>query len=624
MADSESVKPVSKERIAISPSLALVTDATQVPPESALVDRRTLQMCVPAVILGLIAGVVAQILIALIALFTNIAFFGRLSLAESSPADAVDNLGWLVVIIPVIGAVIVGLMARYGSKAIRGHGIPEAMEQVLTNESRIPARIVFLKPLSAAVSIGTGGPFGAEGPIIATGGALGSVVGQFLSTTAAERKTLLAAGAAAGMAATFGSPISAVLLAIELLLFEYRPRSIIPVALAATAATGMRMFFEGMEPAFAMSNLAQPSGLALVAYVLLGAIMGVAAVIITRIVYAIEDTFERLPIHWMWWPAIGAVAVGICGYFAPNTLGVGYYNISDLLSNKLTMSAIAFLCVMKFISWSIALGSGTSGGTLAPLFTIGGALGSLIGTGVATLVPTLGISANIAALVGMAAIFAGASRAMLASAVFAFETTLQPLGILPLLGGCAAAYLVSSLLMNNSIMTEKIARRGVATPGEYLADVLDQVFVRDVASRQVVSLRAGDSLATVRHWVASGSDEALHQGFPVVNDEGTLVGVVTRRQFLDPVLADETKIADLLGPLVKYVYDDCTVRQAADHMANHHIGRLPVVRREGKQELIGMITRSDILSVFQRRLGDHKRQAPSIRLPGRSKLGESV
>lgn len=613
MTDSESVNRTSQERIAISPSLALVTDASQVPPPSALVDRRTLQICIPAIVLGLIAGIVAQVLIALIGLFTNLSFFGRFSFTESSPAPAVDNLGLFVVIIPIIGAVIVGLMARYGSKAIRGHGIPEAMEQVLTNESRIPARIVFLKPLSAAVSIGTGGPFGAEGPIIATGGALGSVVGQFLSTTAAERKTLLAAGAAAGMSATFGSPISAVLLAIELLLFEYRPRSIIPVAMAATAATGMRMFFVGIEPAFAMSNLTTPTGLALAAYVLLGGLMGVAAVLITRIVYAIEDAFEQLPIHWMWWPAIGAIAVGLCGYFAPNTLGVGYYNISNLLSNQLTVTAIAFLCAMKFISWSIALGSGTSGGTLAPLFTIGGALGSLIGSGVATLFPALGISTNMAALVGMAALFAGASRALLASAVFAFETTLQPLGILPLLGGCAAAYLVSSLLMNNSIMTEKIARRGVSTPSEYLADVLDQVFVRDVASENVVTLRSSDKLTNVRQWLSSGVTEASHQGFPVIDDAGTLMGVVTQKQFLDPGLNDETTIRDLVGPLVKYVYDDCTVRQAADHMVNHHIGRLPVVRRGDKQELIGIITRSDILSVFQRRLGDHTIQAPSIR-----------
>lgn len=619
MADRPSANSTAPDGLAISPSLNIVTEAAQVPVQHAVVDGRALLLCLLAVVLGLSAGLIAQMLIALIALITNLAFFGRWSFVDVSPGAAVGTLGLFIIAIPVVGALLVGLLARYGSKAIRGHGIPEAMEQVLTNESRIPARVTLLKPLSAAVSIGTGGPFGAEGPIIATGGALGSVVGQIISTTAAERKTLLAAGAGAGMAATFGSPISAVLLAIELLLFEYRPRSIIPVALAATVATGMRMWFTGMEPAFAMSNLDQPSGWALAIYIVLGGLMGLAAVAVTRTVYAIEDAFERLPVHWMWWPAIGAIAVGVCGYFAPDTLGVGYYNISNLLSNKLAASAIAFLLVMKFISWSIALGSGTSGGTLAPLFTIGGGLGALFGMAIISMAPGLGVDARIAALVGMASIFAGASRAMLASAVFAFETTLQPFGMLPLLGGCAAAYLVASLLMSNSIMTEKIARRGIRTPAEYMADVLDQVLVRDIAARDVVSLSAQDTVARVRQWAAQNTSEAAHRGFPILDEHGTLVGVVTRRKLFDPSVGEETRLAELIGPLLKFVYDDCTVRQAADHMANHNIGRLPVMRRGDKPELIGIITRSDILSVFQRRTNAHQVQAPSIRFSKRSK-----
>lgn len=624
MADRKSANPTAPDGLAISPTLNLLVEAAQAPAHTALIDRRALRLCLPAILLGLAAAFVAQILIALIALITNLAFFARWSLVETAPAAAVDNLGWFVLFIPVAGALVIGLMARYGSKAIRGHGIPEAMEQVLTNESRIQARITVLKPLSAAVSIGTGGPFGAEGPIIATGGALGSVVGQLIHTTVAERKTLLAAGAAAGMAATFGSPISAVLLAVELLLFEYRPRSIIPVALASTAATGTRMFFEGMAPVFAMTNLQQPSGSALAVYILLGGVMGLAAVIVTRATYWIEDCFERLPIHWMWWPPLGAIAVGVCGYFAPDTLGVGYYNISNLLSNKLTVSAIAFLCAMKFLSWSIALGSGTSGGTLAPLFTIGGGLGAILGAGIANVAPGLGVDTRIAALVGMASLFSGASRAMLASAIFAFETTLQPFGMLPLLGGCAAAYLISSLLMRNSIMTEKIARRGIRAPEEYLADVLDQVLVRDVASKKVVSLRSHETVAQFRHWASTHAKEASHQGFPVLNENGVLIGVVTARHLFSPEVGEETSIGELIGPLLKFVYDDCTVRQAADHMANHNIGRLPVVSRKGKSEVVGMITRSDILSVFQRRVSDDQIQSPRILFPKRSRVPKTT
>lgn len=616
MTQEKPAQSVTTEGLTVSPSLDLVLESAHAPPQYALMDRRVLQICGLAIALGIAAAFVAQTLIALIALITNLAFFGRWSLAEAAPAEAVAHLGWLVVPIPVVGALIVGLMARYGSKAIRGHGIPEAMEQVLTNESRIPARVTFLKPLSSAIAIGTGGPFGAEGPIIATGGALGSVLGQAIHTTAGERKTLLAAGAAAGMAATFGSPVSAVLLAIELLLFEFRPRSIIPVALAAAAATGVRMAFEGMAPVFAMTDLGQPTGAALTFYLLLGAAMGLAAVAVTKITYAIEDGFEKLPIHWMWWPALGAVAVGVIGYFAPDTLGVGYYNIRAMLSHELTASAILVLCGMKFLSWSIALGSGTSGGTLAPLFTIGGGLGAVAGMGVAWLAPNLGVDPRIAALVGMAAIFAGASRAMLASAVFAFETTLQPVGLLPLLGGCAAAYLVASLLMRNSIMTEKIARRGIRTPEEYLADTLNQVLVRDVASRGVVALQGNEQVEAVRAWLVSGAGGASHQGFPVLDERGVLTGVLTRRDLLDPAAPGQARVADLVRRSPKYVYDDCTVRQAADHMVNHGIGRLPVVKRDRPQEVIGIITRSDILSVFQRRMREAQLQAPTIRMLG--------
>jgi len=599
------------EGLTLSPALDLVTEAAQVPPQMVLLDRRVLVICLMALLLGVLSAFIAQGLMALIGLITNLCYFGEFSFHLRAPAEAIPRLGYWSIPIPIIGALVIGLMARFGSKAIRGHGIPEAMEQVLTNESRIPARITFLKPISSAISIGTGGPFGAEGPIIATGGALGSVFGQFVRTTTDERKTLLSAGAAAGMAATFGSPVSAVLLAIELLLFEFRPRSIIPVALAAAAATGVRMAFEGMEPVFKMTPLTQPSGAALAVYVLLGGIMGLISVIVTKLVYAIEDGFESLPVHWMWWPALGAAVVGVVGCFAPDTLGVGYYNISDILSFKLTFSAMAFLCVMKFISWSIALGSGTSGGTLAPLFTIGGAIGAMLGIGIAQLIPFAGIDPRIAALVGMAAIFSGASRAMLASAVFAFETTLQPFGMLPLLGGCAASYLISSLMMRNSIMTEKIARRGIRTPGEYVADALDQVFVTAVATRTVHTIHADQTVGAVRAWLATEQGMS-HQGYPVLNSYDVLVGVVTRRNLADPTLSENCKIAEILRQPVRFVYDDCTVRQAANHMVNHRIGRLPVVSRERPHQLVGIITRSDILSVFQRGVSASQLQPPTI------------
>jgi len=434
------------------------------------VNKRIVYLSIQAVFNAVIIGLLAKVLVALIMLVTNIAFFGRLSFQPASPVA--NQLGWLVVIIPVAGSLVVGVMARFGSKAIRGHGIPEAMEKIIMEDSKIPPAITFLKPLSAAISIGTGGPFGAEGPIIATGGAFGSLTGQLMHISPAERKIILTAGACAGMSAIFGSPLAAVLLAIELLLFEFSPRSIIPVALASITGAGMHLLFFESAPVFMMASIPVPGIGALGIYILLGFLIGIIAALVSKSVYAVEDLFEKLPVHWMWWPAIGAIAVGVTGYFAPFTMGVGYDNIQQLLTGSLPLSMLLALCFLKYISWVIALGSGTSGGTLAPLFTIGGALGALLGMAALHYFPSLQINIATAALIGMAAMFAGASRAFLTSVVFALETTGQLNGLLPLMGACAAAYLVSFFLMKGSIMTEKIQRRGVQTPDSYEPDIL--------------------------------------------------------------------------------------------------------------------------------------------------------
>jgi CIC family chloride channel protein len=603
--------------LTISPSLDLVSQSTQAPPDVTAIDRRVVTICLEAAVLGVVAAFVAKVLIQLIDFITNLAYFHRSSFESASPAD--NTLGMWAIGVPIVGGLIVGFMARYGSKAIRGHGIPEAMEGVLTKESRIPARLTFLKPLSAAISIGTGGPFGAEGPIIATGGALGSLFGQLTRTTPSERKTLLAAGAAAGMAGTFGCPVSAVLLAIELLLFEFRARSIIPVALASVAAAGVRLLLFGHDPIFAMSNLSAVPLTALVFYAVLGLVLGLVAAGINRLVYAIEDTFDRLPIHWMWWPAWGALAVGVIGYFCPDTLGVGYYNIRSILDDGLPIRIVCFLCLMKFLSWSISLGSGTSGGTLAPLLTIGAGFGNLLGAAAIGCLPFAGIDLRLAALVGMAATFAGASRAFLASAVFAFETTCQPHGLLPLLAGCAASYLVASLAGKHSIMTEKIARRGIRTPAEYLPDPLEQVTVDEIASKPAVTLYADDTVAKTRAWLASNAAGSRHQGFPIVDGRGVVIGVLTRRDFQPDSAADNQTLRELLMRTLKFVYDDCTVRQAADHMVNHNIGRLPVVLRDQPSRLIGIVTRSDILSAYRRRIKQDETQRPAIRVSRLSK-----
>lgn len=575
------------------------------PRDYEIADKRTVMISVVAIVIAIGAGLAAQFLTALIGLITNISFYNRVSTAFVDPAGAHEH--WLkLLIVPVTGALIVGLMARYGSSAIRGHGIPEVMENVLFGGSKISPRVLVLKPLSAAIAIGTGGPFGAEGPIIATGGALGSLAGQLIRITSDERKVLLASGAAAGMAATFGSPVSAVLLSVELLLFEYRARSLIPVALAAVTATGIRAIFHGTAPVFEMADVASPSGSALAVYALIGLIVGIVAAGITRATYAIEDAFEILGekfyIHWMWWPMIGALVVGIVGIFEPRALGVGYANIDGVLSGTLAGKALLFLVIFKFIAWSVYLGSGTSGGTMAPLFTIGGAIGALLGVMIATALPSLGVDHRVAGLVGMAAMFAGASHALLTSVVMAFETTRQPLGLLPLLAGCTVGYLVSILLVRNSIMTEKLARRGTSLRLEYSVDHLAHVLVRDAATRDVVKLTDSANLDEVRAWVNSGAGDTTHQGFPVVNDAGLLVGVVTRRDILDPNQPGTAKVRDVIRRPPVVVYDDSSLRDAADHMVTEEVGRLPVVTRDASLTVVGIISRSDLLSAHRPRL----------------------
>ena len=565
-----------------------------------------------AIINAIVIGLIAKVLVALISLITNLSFYGKLSLEESSPAQ--HSLGLFVIVVPIIGALIVGIMARFGSAAIRGHGIPEAMEQVLVNESKIKPAITFLKPVSAAISIGTGGPFGSEGPIIATGGAFGSFIGQIRRVTANERKILLAAGATAGMSAIFGTPIAAVLLAIELLLFEFSPRSIIPVALACATGAAMHFVLFGTEPVFAMPYIDEPTSIAVVTYVILGTLIGVAAVAVSKSVYIIEELFEKLPIHWMWWPAIGAVAVGVVGYFAPNTLGVGYSNISYLLTGDVSLRIVLSLCFLKFLSWSFSLGSGTSGGTLAPLLTIGGALGGLLGMLTMYLFPGSEVNMATCALIGMAAMFAGASRALLTSILFALETTMQPHGMLPLLGACTAAYFVSFFLMKGSIMTEKIQRRGILTPDSYEPDILQRMNVDSVMNTAPHVISVDNTVKEVREWIKDrSSEQALITAFIIVDEGQQLKGIVSRKDIFNKEYDDAAPIVELAAPTTHYIYPENRLSLAVDIMSKQALDMLPVIEHETKK-VAGSLTHQEIFTAYSNRRHEQETTGRSISL----------
>ncbi|MBD2770091.1 chloride channel protein [Hymenobacter sp. BT664] len=602
--------PLPQTGIPLAPSLEPTLADTPAPRRRVPAKRRLVRIALLAVLVAVAVSLVARLLVYLINLVTNLVFHGEVSMAYHSPAD--NHLGLWVVLLPALGGLVVSLMAFYGSKAIRGHGIPEAMEQILTNQSRIKPVIMFLKPLSAAVSIGTGGPFGAEGPIIATGGALGSTLGQLLSITPHERKVLLAAGATAGMSAIFGTPIAAVFLAIELLLFEFSPRSLLPVALACiTGAAGHHVLFES-GPVFEMPALAAPSNAALAAYSAIGLVIGLVSVGVTKLVYLIEDSFEKLPLHWAWWPALGGLAVGGIGYVAPHTLGVGYENITSILSGTAPLNLLLALCFLKFASWAIALGSGTSGGTLAPLLTIGGAAGALLGLAVRHVFPASDIVLPLAALVGMAAMFAGASRALLTSLVFAVESTGQAQALLPLLGACTGAYLVSFLLMGNTIMTEKIARRGVKTPVDYEPDLLDKLPVSQVLQNRVAAISTDNTVQQVREWL---SREPAQAGAHLLalNPGGDFAGLVSTAALASYAADAQASISTLVQPRPSVLRLTDSLRTAAEHLARENVDALPVLTPGPRPVVAGIISCRDVLAAYHR-LDDHGRAVPIIQL----------
>src|ERR1700752_1952681 len=482
--------------------------------------------------IGLVAGAVAFLLYKLIGLFTNLFFYHRWDATFLSAR--MNHLGLWVIFIPVIGGLVVGIMARYGSDKIRGHGIPEAMEAVLVNRSRIEPKVAILKPISAAIAIGTGGPFGAEGPIIQTGGAIGSLVGRAFHTTAAERKVLLACGAAAGMSATFNTPIAGVILAIELLLFEFKSRSFIPLVIASTLATAVHMQLLGAGPMFQVGHVDFGIPHALPFYLLLGPLCGLAAVGLSKALYWVEDSFEKLPIDELWWPAIGALGLGIIGFFVPRVFGVGYDTIGDILNGQLAWKLLLIVMIAKFAALVISLGSGTSGGLLAPTFMWSAAMGGLFAMVANRAFPGAQLSAGAFALVAMGAVFGAASRATFSFIIFAFEITRDYNSVLPLMLVAVIADGFAMLFMpRSSIMTEKLARRGLRVHQDYEADVLAQAVVSETMEKNAPLISAGTRIGEVADRIARRDPAvARHEALLIVDAEGNLTGIVTRGDIL--------------------------------------------------------------------------------------------
>jgi CIC family chloride channel protein len=550
-------------------------------------DRRLLMLAAMALVVGSGGAGAAWVLIRLITLTTNLVWFGRFDVVSRS-LENLSPSAWMV-IAPVLGGLVIGLMARFGSEKIRGHGIPEAIEAILIGGSRMSPKVAVLKPISSAISIGTGGPFGAEGPIIMTGGAIGSLFAQFFHLSAAERKTLLVAGAAAGMTAIFGTPVAAVLLAVELLLFEWRPRSFIPVAVAAVTAAAWRPGLFDAGPLFPFS--ADPSlpwwGLLLCAG--LGVLAGLQSGLLTKLLYGLEDAFERLPLHWMWWPALGGLGVGLGGLVEPRALGVGYDVIRDLLTGHLLVQAVVTLLVVKALIWLVALSSGTSGGVLAPLLILGGAMGWLVGQ-------VLPGDPGFWALLGMAAMLGGTMRSPLTAVIFAIELTGDWRMLTPLLAACVTAYAVTVLLLKRSILTEKIARRGRHITREYGVDPYELVRVSEVMVQAVDTLPADLPIPEAVAVLQQGR----HQVYPIVEASGRLVGMASRADALawrvEGGLESQTLAERISDAALPVAHPDEVVARVVQLMLATGQGRIPVTD-PATGRLVGLLARKDLLRI---------------------------
>ncbi|HEY4678583.1 MAG TPA: chloride channel protein [Candidatus Angelobacter sp.] len=605
----------------ITPGKSLSAENPHIAPAGTLRDFTTTWRVLPitglALVIGVVSAYVAVALLKLISFFTNVFFFHRLSVAPVTPGAS--HLGAWVVAVPVIGGLIVGVMARFGSDKIRGHGIPEAIEAILLRGAKVEPKLAVLKPVSAAIAIGSGGPFGAEGPIIMTGGAFGSLIAQFFHLTSAERKTLLVAGAAAGMSATFAAPFASILLAVELLLFEWKPRSFIPVALASVTAEAARVHLLGAGPVFPVPlHDAVFSPAVLFGCLLAGILSGGLSALLTQLVYAVEDAFAHLKmIHWMWWPAIGSIAVGLGGLVFPRALGVGYDVIGQLLQGNAPLQVILGVLVVKCLIWSISLGSGTSGGVLAPLLMMGGALGAVD----ALFLPHQGL--GFWPLISMGAMLAGTMRSPLTGVIFAFELTSDYHSILPLLIACVSAHTFTVLTMSRSILTEKISRRGHHLSREYVVDPLEALAVEDVMRTNITAFPADSTIAELEAALAHNDNPRGQRVYPVIDGNQHLLGVMTRYDLLTAIERQRNgdggnlQLSEIIANAPVVAFPEEPLRMVVNRMAATGLTRFPVVTQNGGPKLVGLIGLEDLLKARELSVADehHRERILRLRLP---------
>jgi H+/Cl- antiporter ClcA/predicted transcriptional regulator len=535
-----------------------------------------------ALVVGLIAGLVAQALLELIYLFTNLFFYGKLSFAVTYPVH--HHLGMWVILIPPIGGLLVGIMVHFWEPTLKGHGIPESMEAVLIGKSMVRMRVAILKPLATAFAIGTGGPFGAEGPIIQTGAAFGSIFAQVTHLTPYQRRVLLASGAAAGMAATFVAPLAGILVAIELLLFEFRARSFIPVALASVIATAVAVHFRGWAPLFPTPAFSLVSMQELWLFALMGIVMGLIGVAMIRVLFFLEDFFDRFPLKptAIWSPVIGAFLLGIIGYFYPQVFGTGYDTIRNMLNDRLSSQALLGISAAKFAALVLSLGSGTTGGVFAPSLIVGGGVGAVYAQAWHHFFPHFVSDPALYALVAMAAVFGGIARAPFTSIVFLFELSRNPNAILPLVACCVVSDGFVRLFSAESIMTGKLIKRGLIVRQDYTVPVILPGRVDEVMRKTFLTVRAGDIVAAISGHVSPDQTGTI----PVVEQDGRLAGMIEPHD----LLGDDHKnspIRQIMRQDFVRAYPGDSVDDIAQELVTYNVENVIVLDNPASQKPVG-------------------------------------
>lgn len=602
---------------------------------------RLIYLSVLAGLAGIAAALLAFIIYHFIGFLYNLFFYQRIGFSFVEPPTS--GLPWWIIFVPVLGGLICGLLAKYGSKQIIGHGIPEAMEAVWKNKSKVKLRVLFLKPISAAIAIGTGAPFGVEGPIIQGGGALGSGIGQWLSTTATERKVLLACGAAAGMAATFNTPLAAILVAIELLVFEFKTRSFIPISIASLFATGIRRIIIDTGPMFKMESISYDFFSNLPFLIGLGIILGFVAIVFNKGYFKTEGILHKTPLNDVLLPGLGGLILGIMGFLVPRTFGVGYLVGEEILNNELVWSTVLLVMLFKVGGVYVTLGTKTSGGFLAPVFIAGAAIGCLYAKGLNALIPGLTLSVSLFALAGLGTLFGVVSNATFGFTLFAIEATGHFDALLPVFLVAVIADIVTSLYMESDIMTTELNQRGVQVTQGYEIDMLKRFQCDEVMSNNPATVTTDVTIAQLAGFIAthksnnqkitSAANEiseyakyfensqeltkltdgkTIHDAFPILNDNGDLLGIITYGDIVKAIaqgkLNSTTNEIGTLNPIVGY--PDEMLFDLVLRMGKKDIEQLPIVSRDDETKLLGLLDSQDLISSSLKKLEEEEQREP--------------